>query len=75
MTDLTPTDLVWYGLGALTAWALVVYVTPLTINVALNFKIQDSNLDSWIGRTAHIQFLENQQFIKMLIYRYRDCFA
>ena len=25
----------------------------------VNFKIQDSNLDSWIGRTAHIQFLEN----------------
>ncbi len=42
MTTLTATDTVWYGLGFLTAWALVVYVTPLTINVALNFKIQDT---------------------------------
>jgi hypothetical protein len=25
----------------------------------VNFKIKDKNLDSWIGRTAHIQFLEN----------------
>jgi hypothetical protein len=41
----------------------------------VNFKIKDKNLDSWIGRTAHIQFLENQQFMKMLIHRYRDFFS
>ena len=32
-------------------------------------------MDSWIGRTAHIQFLENQPLMKMLVYRYRDFFA
>ena len=33
--------------------------TKMLFRLDVNFKIKDSNLDSWIGRTAHIQFLEN----------------
>ena len=36
--------------------------------VDVNFIIPEKNLDSFIGRTAHIQFLENQQFMKILFY-------
>ena len=32
-------------------------------------------MDSWIGRTAHIQFLECQPLMKMLVYRYKDFFT
>jgi len=31
-------------------------------------------MDSWIGRTAHILFLENIELMKMLVYRYKDFF-
>ena len=33
------------------------------------------NMDSWIGRKAHIEFLECQPLMKMLVYRYADFFA
>ena len=49
--------------------------SKMLFRLDINFKIKDKNLDSWIGRTAHIQFLENQQFMKMLIYRYKDFFS
>lgn len=49
--------------------------SKMLFRLDVNFKIKDKNLDSWIGRTAHIQFLENQQFMKMLIHRYRDFFS
>ncbi|MCB9896370.1 MAG: undecaprenyl/decaprenyl-phosphate alpha-N-acetylglucosaminyl 1-phosphate transferase [Planctomycetes bacterium] len=42
---MTPTPLtyaVWYGLAFLTALSLVLFVTPLTIRVAINFKIHDA---------------------------------
>jgi hypothetical protein len=42
----------------------------LIYRIDVNFNIVDKNMDSWIGRTAHIQFLENQQFMKMMVYRY-----
>jgi UDP-GlcNAc:undecaprenyl-phosphate GlcNAc-1-phosphate transferase len=42
MIPLQTTDLIWYGLSFLTAAALVVYVTPLTIRVANTFKIHDT---------------------------------
>jgi hypothetical protein len=32
-------------------------------------------MDSWIGRTAHIQFLENQDLYKMLLHRYKEFFS
>lgn len=34
----------------------------------VNFVITEKNLDSFIGRTAHIQFLECQSMMKMLVH-------
>ena len=36
------------------------------------FNICDKNLDSFIGRTAHIQFLENDYLMKILLYRFYE---
>lgn len=44
--------------------------TKLLYRLDVNFHIKDKNMDSWIGRTAHIQFLECQPLMKMLVYRY-----
>ena len=41
----------------------------------VNFKISDKNLDSFIGRTAHIQFLECQPMMKMVVSRYNEFFS
>jgi Putative serine esterase (DUF676)/Protein FAM135 len=43
--------------------------------VDINFRIPEKNLDTLIGRAAHIQFLENQALMKMIIYRYPDLFS
>ena len=43
---------------------------PKIIRVDVNFKISKKGLDSFIGRTAHIEFLENRTVIKMLVDRY-----
>lgn len=32
------------------------------------FEIGEKNLDSLIGRTAHIKFLESQELIKAILY-------
>lgn len=40
--------------------------------VDVNFYIPENSLDSFIGRTAHIQFLENQNFMKILFYSFDD---
>lgn len=42
--------------------------------VDVDFRIEETNLDSFIGRTAHIQFLECQNLMKMLIHRFREFF-
>jgi hypothetical protein len=42
------------------------------INVALN--ITAKNIDSVIGRTAHLQFMENESLIRMLVYAYPQFF-
>jgi hypothetical protein len=31
-------------------------------------------VDSWIGRTAHIQFIENREWLKTLVSRYQEIF-
>ncbi len=63
--------------------------TKLVDRLDVNFHIKDKllpdfdyrifiyfrNTDSWIGRTAHIQFLECQRLMNMLVYRYRDFFT
>lgn len=41
----------------------------------VNFKIQEKNLDSFIGRSAHIRFLENQPLMRMIVTRYAEFFA
>jgi hypothetical protein len=43
--------------------------------IDVDFSISEINLDAFIGRTAHIQFLECQNLMKMLIYRFKEFFA
>ena len=40
----------------------------------VNFKIASKTLDSLIGRKAHIQFLENEGFLRLLAFRYPEFF-
>mmetsp|Transcript_44972 Transcript_44972/g.104041 ORF Transcript_44972/g.104041 Transcript_44972/m.104041 type:complete len:739 (+) Transcript_44972:119-2335(+) len=40
----------------------------------VNFKIPEKNLDTFIGRAAHIQFLECQPVMKMIIHNYAYLF-
>lgn len=40
----------------------------------VNFNIPEQNLDSFIGRAAHIQFLECQPIMKMIIHNYSYLF-
>jgi len=40
----------------------------------INFVILEKNLDSFIGRTAHIQFLECQPMMKMLVHNWSALF-
>merc|ERR1712039_665715 len=44
------------------------------IRLDVNFVIPEKNLDSFIGRAAHIQFLECQPVMKMLIHNYSALF-
>ena len=39
-----------------------------------DFKIINKNLDSWIGRAGHVEFLENRQFMKFLLYLHPEFF-
>jgi hypothetical protein len=50
---------------------------PLNIiyRLDVNFKIQEKNLDSFIGRSAHIRFLENQPLMRIIVNRYAEFFA
>jgi hypothetical protein len=41
----------------------------------VNFNIEETNLDSMIGRTAHILFLENESLMKMTVSRYKMFFS
>ena len=41
----------------------------------VNFNIEETNLDSVIGRTAHILFLENEELLKMIVSRYKMVFS
>ena len=41
----------------------------------VNFNIEETNLDSMIGRTAHILFLENEELMKMIVSRYKMFFT
>lgn len=41
----------------------------------VNFNIEEKNIDSYIGRKAHILFLENEELLKMIISRYKTFFS
>ena len=41
----------------------------------VHFNIEESNLDSMIGRTAHILFLDNEELAKMIVNRYKMFFC
>jgi hypothetical protein len=41
----------------------------------VNFNIEDNTMDSFIGRTAHILFLENEELMKMIVSRYKMFFS
>jgi len=41
----------------------------------VNFNIEETNLDSYIGRTAHILFLENEELLRMIVARYKIIFT
>lgn len=49
--------------------------TNVVYRLDVNFKIQEKNLDSFIGRAAHIRFLENQPLMRMIVSRYAEFFA
>ena len=40
----------------------------------VNFNIESKNLDSMLGRTAHMMILQNEELLKMIIARYRIIF-
>jgi hypothetical protein len=41
----------------------------------VNFQISETNLDSIIGRTAHILVLESEELMRMFVSRYKDFFS
>jgi hypothetical protein len=41
----------------------------------VNFNIEETNLDSVIGRTAHLLFIENKDLMRMLVARYKVFFS
>ena len=43
--------------------------------VSVLFQIGERNLDSLIGRTAHILFLESQELMKAILYTEPDLLA
>jgi pimeloyl-ACP methyl ester carboxylesterase len=41
----------------------------------VNFKINEKNIDTMIGRKAHIMFLENEALMRMLVHCYPQLFS
>ena len=41
----------------------------------VNFNIEETNLDTIMGRKAHILFLENHELLTMIITRYKSFFS
>jgi hypothetical protein len=42
--------------------------------IDVNFMISEKSIDAFIGRTAHIHFLENQYFMRILSHRFVEYF-
>ena len=49
--------------------------TQVLYRMDVNFNIESSNLDSMLGRTAHMMVLQNEELLKMIISRYRVIFS
>ena len=45
------------------------------LRLDVNFEIKDRTLASMIGRTAHIQMIECEPFMKAIIYKYSEVFC
>ena len=43
--------------------------------VDVNFDITEKNFDTFTGRKAHIQFIENKDYMQMLIQRFKEFFS
>ena len=50
---------------------------PLTVlyRLDVNFNIEETSLDSMIGRTAHLLVLENEELMRMIVARYKVFFS
>ena len=44
------------------------------LRVNVDFEIKDGSLGSYIGRTAHVQFIENRKLINIIVHRYPQFF-
>lgn len=44
------------------------------VKIDANFKIDERNIDTFIGRTAHIQLVECEPFIQLLVDKYSSEF-
>ena len=42
--------------------------------IAVDFDLIEDSLETYIGRKAHIQFIDNSELIKMILYRYSYLF-
>lgn len=47
---------------------------PSILRVNVDFEIKDGSIDSFIGRTAHVQFIENKRLINIIVNRYPQFF-
>lgn len=47
---------------------------PQLLRLDINFSLKKRNIDSMIGRKAHIQFLENESLVRTLVFAYSQFF-
>ncbi len=40
----------------------------------VGFNCMKSGIDAFIGREAHIEMIDNENYMKMLVYHYEDLF-
>jgi hypothetical protein len=45
------------------------------VRLDVNFRIDAMNLDSFIGRTAHMLLIECEGFIETLVHNYKELFC
>lgn len=46
--------------------------TKLVYRLDVDFHITTTNVDDYVGRTAHLKLLDDEVFIEMLVHRYKD---